>query len=162
MSQALHVGMADCAVAKMGHKLITLGLGSCIGLVIYDTTTKVAGLVHIMLPDSHGAKAVPKLGKFADTAIPFLLKELEKAGANKTYLKAKMAGGSQMFSLPGKSSSLFSIGEKNADVTKALLVAAGIPLVAVDVGGNKGRSIEFNTDTQKLTVKTLGADVKEI
>lgn len=162
MTQVFHVGMADCAVAKHPANLVTLGLGSCIGLVIFDPTTRTAGLVHIMLPDSHGAKNIPKEGKFADTAVPFLLEQLYKLGVNKTQLKAKMAGGSQMFSMPGKGSSLFAVGSKNTEVTTAILNSLGIKILASDTGGNKGRSIEFSTETMKLTVKTLGTGVKEL
>ena len=162
MAQVFHVGMADCAVSKHPANLVTLGLGSCIGLVIFDPTTRTAGLVHIMLPDSHGAKNLPKEGKFADTAVPFLLEQLYRLGVNKTQLKAKMAGGSQMFSMPGKENSLFAVGSKNAEVTTALLNSLGIKILASDTGGNKGRSIEFSTETLKLTVKTLGTGVKEL
>ncbi|MBP8785590.1 MAG: chemotaxis protein CheD, partial [Synergistaceae bacterium] len=134
MAQVFHVGMADCAVSKHPANLVTLGLGSCIGLVIFDPTTRTAGLVHIMLPDSHGAKNLPKEGKFADTAVPFLLEQLYKLGVNKTQLKAKMAGGSQMFSMPGKENSLFAVGSKNAEVTTALLNSLGIKILASDTG----------------------------
>ncbi|MBP8784819.1 MAG: chemotaxis protein CheD [Synergistaceae bacterium] len=162
MVQVFHVGMADCVVSKHPANLVTLGLGSCIGLVLFDPASRTAGLVHIMLPDSHGAKSLPKEGKFADTAIPFLLEQLNKLGINKNQLKAKMAGGAQMFSMPGKENSLFAVGSKNTDVTTALLNTLGIKILASDTGGNKGRSIEFSTETLKLTVKTLGAGVKEL
>jgi chemotaxis protein CheD len=154
--------MADLVVSKHPAALITLGLGSCIGLVIYDQVSKTVGMVHIMLPDSREAKNIPKPGKFADTAVPLLLEELAKLGVNKSQLRAKMAGGAQMFSIPGKDSAIFSVGARNVEATTKMLADAGIRVVASDTGGSKGRSVEFNTETMKFTVKTLGAGTKDI
>lgn len=162
MAQPIHVGMADLVVSKHPATLVTLGLGSCIGLVIYDQLSKAVGMVHIMLPDSREAKNIPKPGKFADTAVPLLLEELSKLGVNKSQLRAKMAGGAQMFTMPGKDSAIFSVGNRNVEATTKMLAAAGIRLVASDTGGSKGRSVEFNTETMKFTVKTLGSGTKEI
>jgi chemotaxis protein CheD len=155
--------MADLVVSKHPAMLITLGLGSCIGLVIFDQISKTAGMVHIMLPDSREAKNIPKPGKFADTAVPLLLEDLVKLGVNKSQLRAKMAGGAQMFSIPGKAdSSIFGVGNRNIEATTKMLVSAGIRLVASDTGGSKGRSVEFNTETLKFMVKTLGSGTKEL
>lgn len=155
-------GMAELVVSKHPATLVTLGLGSCIGLVIYDQISKIAGMVHIMLPESPQGKDVPKPGKFADTAVPILLDELIKLGANKSQLRAKMAGGAQMFAIPGKESSIFSVGTRNTDATTKMLSDAGVRLVASDTGGSKGRSVEFSTTTMNFVVKTLGSGTKEI
>jgi chemotaxis protein CheD len=154
--------MADLVVSKHPATLITLGLGSCIGLVIYDQVSRTAGMVHIMLPDSRETKNNPKPGKFADTAVPLLMDELHKLGVNKTQLRAKMAGGAQMFSMPGKESAIFSVGARNVEATLKFLTAEGIKLVASDTGGSKGRSVEFSTETLKFIVKTLGSGTKEL
>lgn len=156
----VHVGMADLISAKHPATLTTLGLGSCIGLVLYDQTAKAVSMVHIMLPDSRDTKDLQKPGKFADTAIPLMLKELEALGALRSRLKAKLAGGAQMFSLPGKENSILAVGTRNSEVTLALLKKHGIPIIASDVGGNKGRSVEFNTETWAFTVKTIGTGIK--
>jgi len=156
------VGMADLVSVRHPATLVTLGLGSCIGLVIFDPSTKVAAMAHIMLPDSRDAKEVPKPGKFADTAVPLLLEHLKNLGAVKGQLKAKMAGGAQMFNIPGKDNSLLAVGSRNVEATTAMLAKHGVPLVASDVGGNKGRSVEFNTETWKLLVKTLGTGSQEL
>jgi chemotaxis protein CheD len=162
MAQPVHVGMADLVVSKHPAALVTLGLGSCIGLVIYDQISRTVGMVHIMLPDSREAKNIPKPGKFADTAVPLLLDELAKLGVSKLQLRAKMAGGAQMFTMPGKDSAIFSVGARNVEATTKMLADAGIRVVASDTGGSKGRSVEFNTETMKFTVKTLGAGTKDI
>lgn len=162
MAQSFQLGIADLVVTKPPAVLVTLGLGSCIGLVIYDQISRITGMVHIMLPDSREAKNIPKPGKFADTAVPLLIEELLKLGANKAQLRAKMAGGAQMFAMPGKESPMFSVGARNVEATTKLLTGVGIRIVASDTGGNKGRTVEFNTDTMKFTVKTLGSGEKEI
>lgn len=156
MDKAQHVGMADVVLVKHPGKMVSLGLGSCIGLVIYDEASKVAAMAHIMLPESRGGKGEEKPGKFADTAVPILIDMVTKAGGKKERLKAKMAGGSQMFNVPGSKSGFLAVGSRNAEETEKHLKQSGIKLVASDTGGNRGRSVEFSTDDWILVVKTLG------
>ncbi|MDR2179427.1 MAG: chemotaxis protein CheD [Synergistaceae bacterium] len=162
MENAYHVGMADLIVVSAPAKLITLGLGSCIGLVIFDSAAKIAGMAHIMLPDSRGNKTAEKIGKFADTAVPTVIEEMIKKGAAKARMKAKIAGGAQMFALADASTDFLSVGSRNVKETTAMLTRAGVPLVASDTGGNKGRTVEFSTTTWMLTIKTLGKGKTEI
>jgi len=156
MENAYHVGMADLVVVSAPAKLITLGLGSCIGLVIFDSVAKIAGMAHIMLPDSRGSKGSEKVGKFADTAVPAVLDEMIRKGASKSRMKAKIAGGAQMFALPGTPTDFLAVGSRNIKETTSKLAQMGIPLVASDTGGNKGRTVEFSTTTWMLAIKTLG------
>lgn len=156
------LGMADLTVIRAPVKLVTLGLGSCIGLVVYDSTAKVAGMAHIMLPSSRGLMGSEKVGKFADTAVPALIDAMERQGAVKSRIKAKIAGGAQMFSLPGMSADFLTVGAKNVNETKKRLALLRIALIASDTGGNKGRTIEFSTSNWMLKVKTLGKGVSEI
>jgi chemotaxis protein CheD len=156
------LGMADLMVIRAPVKLITLGLGSCIGLVVYDVTAKVAGMAHIMLPNSRGLMGSEKVGKFADTAVPKIIDDMIRLGAIKTRIRAKIAGGAQMFSLPGMSADFLTVGAKNVSETTMRLRSMGIALAAADTGGNNGRTIEFSTSNWMLKVKTLGKGVKEI
>jgi chemotaxis protein CheD len=158
MDAVYHVGMADIIVTSAPATLVTLGLGSCIGLVLFDTIGKVAGMAHIMLPESHSIGGVPveKPGKFADTAVPVLIDEVCKRGALRSRLKAKMAGGAQMFSLAGNQSEFLAVGARNIRETTEMLRKCSISLVSSDTGGNRGRSVEFSTLTWVLAVKTLG------
>ncbi len=156
------LGMADLMVVPAPVKLITLGLGSCIGLVVYDSFAKIAGMAHIMLPDSRGLHASEKVGKFADTAVPAIIEEMLRRGATRPRIKAKIAGGAQMFSLPGASAEFLTVGAKNVSETKKRLARMGIALISSDTGGNKGRTIEFSTSNWMLKVKTLGKGVSEI
>ena len=156
MENVYHVGMADLVVLSAPAKLVTLGLGSCIGLVIFDSVAKIAGMAHIMLPDSRGSKGTEKIGKFADIAVPTVVDEMIKKGASKARMKAKIAGGAQMFALPGTSTDFLAVGSRNVKETTSILSKLGVPLVASDTGGNKGRTVEFSTTTWMLAIKTLG------
>jgi chemotaxis protein CheD len=119
--------------------MMTIGLGSCIGLTLYDDTLKIGAMVHIMLPDSAGRTDRP--GKYADTAIVLLLNELTKLGCkNNRSLIAKMAGGACMFEYFGAN---LNIGQRNAERVKALLKENNIKLAAEDIGGKVGRSVTF-------------------
>ena len=123
----IKVGMADLNSCKAPEALTTLGLGSCIGIVLYDPQTKVSGLAHIMLPDSTQIKNNSNVAKFADTAIDQLIQDMEKLGASKRRLVSKIAGGAQMFSF-GSTNDLMRIGERNAIATRKKLAELGIQL----------------------------------
>lgn len=157
----IKVGMADLNVCKSPDALTTLGLGSCIGIILYDQRTKVSGLAHIMLPDSTQIKKNENKAKFADTAIYELIKEMEKIGAHKSRLVSKIAGGAQMFSFSGNND-MMRIGERNAEATRKLLKELGIPLLSEECGKNYGRTIEFYSETGELHIKTIGKEIKII
>lgn len=149
------VGIADLNVVRQPQKISTSGLGSCVGLVLYDEQQVLAGLVHVMLPDSSLSRTeVTKPGKFADTGINALIKLMEEKGSIKCNLKAKMAGGAQMFNLASKNENM-RIGHKNIVAIEKILTHESIPILSKDVGGHKGRSIEFDTDTNLLKIRTV-------
>jgi chemotaxis protein CheD len=134
--QTAMIGIGEYRVGSF--PMMTIGLGSCIGLILYDDTLKVGAMVHIMLPDSAGRTDRP--GKYADTAIALLLKELTRLGCKNRSLVAKMAGGASMFEYFGAN---LNIGERNAERVRACLKENNIKLVAEDVGGKFGRSVTF-------------------
>lgn len=146
------VGMADSAVARKPVKITTLGLGSCVGVAMYDKTNCIGGMVHIMLPSVENARSKDNLAKFADTGIPYLLDCMVKEGAAKGAIKAKIAGGARMFSF--SSSAQLNIGERNVAATKEILKSLRIPLIAEDTGENYGRTIVLDTENGELTVKS--------
>lgn len=156
--------MADLVVVDSPDSLISLGLGSCIGVVIYDEVAKVAGMAHVMLPESRGAdEKTEKPGKFANIAVPVLIEELLKRKAVKSRLKSKFAGGAQMFaSTSGGGADFLSVGIRNAKEVEAMLAKCGIRVVASDTGGNKGRTVEFSTETWMLHIKVLSKGTTEI
>jgi chemotaxis protein CheD len=161
MSNMIKVGMADLKVCKSPDSLTTLGLGSCVGIVLYDPVTKVSGLAHVMLPDSTKITNNSNIAKFADTAIDQTIKEMVNLGANPKRLVSKIAGGAQMFSFSSKND-LMRIGERNVEATKKKLEDLGIPILAEETGENYGRTIEFYSTSGDLFIKTIGRDIKTI
>lgn len=149
------VGMADLKVAKFPDALTTLGLGSCVGITLYDQLHKIVGLAHIMLPDSTIVQNNANIAKFADTALEKLIKDMTLKGARKESLKAKIAGGAQMFAFSSTNESM-RIGDRNVEATIKLLRQYRIPLLANDTGENYGRTIEIHSLDGKLVVKTIG------
>ena len=161
MSKVIKVGMADLNICKSPDIITTLGLGSCIGLTLYDPVTKIGGMVHYMLPDSTQMRNNSNIAKFADTGIDELLKQVLRAGANRTRLVAKIAGGAKMFSVSG-SSNVSNIGERNALAAKAKLRQLRIRLIAEDTGLNYGRTVELHCETGDFYIKAIGKPVKKI
>ncbi|MEK4494169.1 chemotaxis protein CheD [Ureibacillus sp. FSL W8-0352] len=160
--KVVKVGIAQMDVVKSPDTIRTSGLGSCVGVVLYDETKKVAGLVHIMLPDSSLSRSETiNCAKFADTGIQGLLEMLLVEGARKYRLKAKIAGGAQMFQF-ASDKNMMRIGPRNVEAVKKVLKELGIPLIAEDTGGNSGRTIEFDPDTSKLMIRTVNKGVSEI
>ncbi|MFF5993338.1 chemotaxis protein CheD [Lysinibacillus sp. KU-BSD001] len=160
--QVIKVGIAQMDVVKTPDTIRTSGLGSCVGVVLYDESKKIAGLIHIMLPDSSlGRSDAINIAKFADTGIVALIDLLKAEGVQPFRLKAKIAGGAQMFQFTSHKDSM-RIGPRNVEAVKEQLRKNSIPLVAEDTGGNSGRTIEFNPITCKLNIRTVNQGVSEI
>lgn len=162
MCETLKVGMADLKLCDHPDKLTTLGLGSCVGIVLYDKATKISGLAHIMLPDSTKIRNNSNIAKFADTGIQELHKLMVQKGANPQNIIAKIAGGAMMFSFGSETSELMRVGERNVVATKEQLNKMKIKIYAEDTGMNYGRTIIFDSATGELTIKSVGKDLKVI
>lgn len=151
----IKVGIADVNLVKKPENIRTSGLGSCVGVVVYDAKAGLAGLAHILLPDSSMARQKDiNIYKYADTALPYLIDSLIKKGALPDRLKAKMAGGAQMFQFSSQSN-MMRIGPRNIEAVRGILHEYHIPVVAHDVGGNAGRTIEFDTNMNKLKIRKI-------
>lgn len=161
MGNVIKVGMADLKIAKAPDSLTTLGLGSCIGLTLYDPVAKIGGLVHYMLPDSTKLKNNTNIAKFGDTGIKELHRLMIQAGANPRRLVAKIAGGAKMFEVSGLSS-VGNVGERNAEQAKIELRELRIPLVAEDTGLNYGRTVILDCENGDYIIKAVGRDSKTI
>lgn len=157
----IKVGMADYKVAPKPKTLITLGLGSCVGITLYDRIYGVAGLAHIMLPSSLEIKNNSNKAKFADTAIDEMIKEMIALGAKKRNLISKLAGGAQMFKFSNQNDVL-RVGERNAAACRKKLQELGIQVIAEDIGGNFGRTIQLDSEDGSLMIKTIGHGTKNI
>ncbi|MDD4602104.1 Chemoreceptor glutamine deamidase CheD [bioreactor metagenome] len=161
MSELIKVGMADYKVGKNPASLISYGLGSCVGIALYDPMTKIGGLAHIMLPDSTQARSAENPAKFADTALPRMLDDMLKLGAFKSRMVAKIAGGSQMFAF-ANATDIMRVGERNAEAVRNVLKKIDIRLIADDTGGNYGRTVELKLDSGIYRVKTIDKGEKEL
>lgn len=161
MGNMVKVGMADFNICQSPDAITTLGLGSCVGVALYDSVRKVAGLAHIMLPDSTLVKNNSNIAKFADTGIDACIEMMVKAGAGRQSLTAKIAGGAQMFAF-GSNNDMLRIGERNVEATKKKLKQLGIRILAEDTGANYGRTIEFYPETGSLLIKSVGKDIKTV
>jgi chemotaxis protein CheD len=131
---------------------MALGLGSCIGVCAFDPQAGVAGLAHVVLPESAGHNASP--GKFADTAVPLLIEEMVRLGASPTRIRVALVGGAQLFAFTGTGSRL-EIGPRNALAVQAALEQKRISVVATDLGGSTGRTVHLFADG-RVRVKTIG------
>ena len=161
-NQVIKVGIAQMDVVKAPNTIRTSGLGSCVGVVLYDESKQIAGLIHVMLPDSSlGRSDAVNVAKFADTGIKALIELLKLEGVHAFRLKAKIAGGAQMFQFTSDKDSM-RIGPRNVEAVKVELRKNSIPLVAEDTGGNSGRTIEFDPITSKLNIRTVNQGVSEI
>ena len=159
--ETIKIGMADLNIAKSPNFLTTLGLGSCVGITLYDKINKIAGLAHIMLPSSKEIKNNQNVAKFADTGIDELIDLMIKAGANRTNLVAKIAGGSQMFNF-NSNNDILKIGERNVIATKLKLKELNIKIISEDTGGNFGRTILLSSVDGSLHIRTIGHGEKTI
>jgi chemotaxis protein CheD len=153
------VRMGELAVSSVpGHVLVSLGLGSCIGLALMDRKMGIAGLAHIVLPQSQG-HASENSRKFADFAVPELVFELEAVGARKVRLEAVLVGGASMFAV---STSSLEVGQRNEESVRELLKSMRIPVKATATGGSKGRTIRVDVATAAVTVREAGGKDTEL
>ncbi|HNR88960.1 MAG TPA: chemotaxis protein CheD [Spirochaetota bacterium] len=153
MSTLINIGVAQVGTASSSAVLRTI-LGSCIGVCVYERMKKMGGMAHVLLPSTvQGGK--PE--KYADTAIPMLVERLLADGCKKEFMSAKIAGGASMFTF-NSSVALAQIGERNAEMARAVLAKYGIPIVIDDTGGNAGRVIDFFLEDGRLKVKSAGEE----
>jgi chemotaxis protein CheD len=148
--------MSEIKTAASPDILVTLGLGSCVGICLYDPVIQLGGMAHVMLPDSSLAREVTSPGKFADTAVPILLKEMDRRGALRKRLIVKIVGGAQMFSMGGQDDQM-SIGLRNVTAVENALKKEGLVILARSVGGNLGKTVTLETETGRVKLRTINA-----
>jgi chemotaxis protein CheD len=145
------VRMGELVVsANATEELVALGLGSCIGLVIVDRSARVAGLAHVVLPES--GDRVDQPGKFADTAVPELIRQMRRAGAVDRRFETAMVGGARMFEMSGG----LDIGARNEQAVRAALARARVPVRTAQTGGNQGRTVRIAVGEGLVTVRVAG------
>lgn len=152
----VQVGIAELVVSDGDDTLRSYGLGSCLAVALYEPDSGIGGLAHVMLPNGDEAEnSDEKPGKYADTAIRALLRRMVERGASYVDVKAKLAGGSDMFEFESFEE---GVGERNVEAARAELEKLGVEIVAEDVGGERGRTVEFTPGTGTLLVKSSTGD----
>ncbi|HWH02753.1 MAG TPA: chemotaxis protein CheD [Gemmatimonadales bacterium] len=150
--------MADWAADQGTSDLLTLGLGSCVAIMLYDKETKVGAMAHVLLPSRSLARDATNPAKFPETAVPLLIQRMTQLGADPRRMVAKLAGGASMFAAlmtPGT----IQMGERNVVASRNALREAAIPIVGEAVGGGQGRSVRFHLADGSIEIRTVGADV---
>jgi chemotaxis protein CheD len=154
------VRVADAATAQGTHTLLTLGLGSCVAIVLHAPALRAGGLAHVLLPDASMSRDIANPHKFAATSVPALVHAMAAYGPV-SHLRARLVGGAKMFAqlLPQGG---INMGERNVLAVRAALQKAGIPIVAEDTGGEHGRSVYFDVATGVVQVRSVKAGHREL
>jgi chemotaxis protein CheD len=155
------VKVADWAAERGDGVIVTLGLGSCVAIMLHDPQLKAGAMAHVLLPSRSLAHDTTNLAKFPESAVPLLVERLKALGAEPRRLVAKLAGGASMFSqlmTPGT----IQMGERNIVAARNALRAASIPIVRESVGGERGRSIRFHVKDGRVEIRSVGADAEVI
>lgn len=155
------VGVGDMKISgKQEETLVTYGLGSCIGVTIWDPVTRVGGMLHFMLPESANDldKARKNPAMYADTGIPMLFKSAYQLGADKKRLMVRVAGGAQVLDGDG----VFNIGKRNYLAMKKIFWKAGVMIHAEEVGGNISRTLRLEVGSGKLMLQQAGEEAREL
>lgn len=155
MGRELFVGVAECTAGGADAVLATLGLGSCVAVILFDPDRKIGGMAHILLPSRSLSRATDNPGRFPQTALPLLVDRMMALGADRRGLTARLVGGASMFANLAPSGSM-QMGDRNVIAVREVLNQLAIPIVGEEVGGNVGRSVWFTVDNGQVEVKTAG------
>ena len=151
------VRVADWAAARGRGVLVTLGLGSCVAIMLHDPRACAGAMAHILLPSRSLERDADNPAKFPETAVPLLVERLAALGADPRRLVAKLAGGASMFAqlmAPGS----VQMGERNIAAARDALGRAAIPVTREAVGGGAGRSVRFYVADGRVEIRSVGAD----
>ncbi len=151
------VKVAEWAAERGEGVLVTLGLGSCVAIMLYDAESRAGAMAHVLLPSISLARDISNRAKFPETAVPLLIERLKALGADPRRLSAKLAGGASMFSqlaTPGT----IQMGERNVLAARSALRGAGIPIVREAVGGERGRSVRFYLKDGRVEIRSVGTN----
>lgn len=160
-AEQVHVGIGEYKIAFTPHILVTLGLGSCVGVTLYDPVMKVGGLLHVMLPDSTAYSRIHKPARYADLGLPMMLDDMRKQGARLQRLDAKLVGGAQMFSGADRQF-ILNIGRRNVEMVREMLARLGLRRKGEEVGGNVGRTMYLDTSNGLVTIRSLGQGMRTL
>lgn len=149
----VRVKVADYAVASEGL-ITTVGLGSCVAIVLYDAVARVGGLAHVLLPNAALSRDRSNPAKFPATVVPIVLDEMQRRGAVPGRIRAKIAGGASMFGNLAASGGI-NIGERNVTAVREVLADRRIEIVGEDTGSDHGRSVYFYLADGRVEVRSV-------
>jgi chemotaxis protein CheD len=149
----IRVKVADYAVASEGV-IATIGLGSCVAIVLHDPVAHIGGLAHILLPEESMSRDHSNPAKFPATIVPIIIDEMRRLGASRKRMRAKIAGGASMFSNLMTHGSM-NIGARNVAAVREVLVRAKVPIVAEDTGSDHGRSVYLYIEDGRVEIRSL-------
>jgi len=151
--RVVRVKVADL-VASADGTLVTIGLGSCVAIVLHDVEARVGGLAHVLLPSAQMSRDRTNPAKFPETAIPTLIADMRRLGAKQERLTARIVGGASMFGnlLPARG---INIGERNIAAVRTVLATERVPIVGEDVGSDYGRSVYLSVEDGRVEVRSL-------
>jgi chemotaxis protein CheD len=147
------VGIGEIQAVQGEATFICIGLGSCIGLYVFDSTAGVSAMAHFMLPKAFDKTTSDRPAKFADTGFLALMEIVERLGGDRRRLKAILAGGAHVLQSRTINSQL-EFGVRNTRTVKDMLTEYGIEVIAEDTGGSKGRTFAVNSASGKVTIRT--------
>jgi chemotaxis protein CheD len=153
------VGIGEFAVSDQpGDIIVTHALGSCVAVCLWDPDRQIAGLIHVLLPDSkiNPQRALEQPAAFADTGLPLLFQAAYKLGAQKTRLRVRLVGGAEM--APENGNCAFNIGKRNLLAAKNALWRNGVLIEKEEVGGRTVRTVYLAVADGRLQI-TSGRDV---
>jgi chemotaxis protein CheD len=148
------VKIGEWAVAVAPARIVTIGLGSCVAIVLHDARARVGGLAHVLLPAAGAGRDVEHPGKFPSSAVPCVLAEMRALGANGT-ITARLVGGASLFAALLSRDGAGAIGERNVAASRAALAAARVRVVGELVGGDVGRSVYLDVGSGRLDVRSV-------
>ena len=157
----LLVHVAEYKVGGAADVIVTIGLGSCVAIVLHDADARVGGLAHILLPSPALSRRDPAPGKFPQTAVPLLLQEMAARGARPERITARLVGGASMFASLQPAGTI-QMGERNLVAVRAALTHHGIPLVGSAVGGDFGRTVRFFVGDGRVEVSSVRRGVTHL
>ena len=148
------VRVADLRIGRADDVLVTIGLGSCVAIILYDAAVRVGGLAHVLLPSPALSRGSANPARVPQTAVPAMLSEMASAGASPRRIKARLVGGASMFaalSTPGT----IQMGERNVVAARHALASAGVPIVGEAVGGDFGRTVRLHVGDGRVDVTSV-------
>jgi len=160
-ARELVVRVADLLSGTADDVLVTVGLGSCVAIMLHDPEARVGGMAHVLLPTPVLSRKDSNPAKFPQTAIPRLLELMVADGAKPQRITARLAGGASMFAAlvpPGT----IQMGERNLVAARQVLSLHGVPLIAEAVGGDYGRTVRLRICDGRVEVSTVAHGIQHL